>query len=116
MVAKAPNWQLLAKELVKGTGELICLHGLSQLDEETYQRVMQAADRIEFEPPMLQTGGELWRRLLARIPDGRPISKVLMHLARLPARSLESLVLAVITEPQWARELLEGLGQSEQVV
>ena len=65
VVARATNWQLLAKELVKGTAELICLHGLNTLREDIYKRVVYCADRIEFEPWMLQTGGELWRLLLA---------------------------------------------------
>ena len=95
--------------LVKGTAELICLHGLNSLSDDTYQRVIYAVDNIEFEPWMLQTGGELWRRLLELIPPGGPIADVLMRLARLPAQSLESLVRAVIEQPQWARELLTAL-------
>ncbi len=110
VVGRGTNWQLLAKELVKGTAELICLHGLNHLSDDTYQCVMDAADKIEFEPWMLQTGGELWRRLLALVPSGRPIADVLMHLARLPAKSLEFLMLAVIEQPQRARELLAALG------
>lgn len=110
VVARAGIWQMLAKELVKGTAELICLHGLNNLSDDTYRRVMDAADRIEFEPWMLQTGGELWRRLLAVVPDGRPIADILMRLARLPAKSLEPLMLAVIEQPEWARELVAGLG------
>jgi hypothetical protein len=110
VVARARNWTLLAKELVKGTAELICLHGLNTLDDETYRQVMRATDRIEYEPWMLQTGGELWRRLLAVLPDDRPQAEMLMHLARLPGHSLQSLVQAVIEQPQWARELLASLG------
>jgi hypothetical protein len=106
VAAKGTNWQILTKELVKGTAELLCLHGLNRLSDDTYQSVMDAADRIEFEPWMLQTGGELWRRLLAVIPNGRPLAGVLMHLARLPAKSLESVMLAVIERPELARELL----------
>jgi hypothetical protein len=112
VVARGANWYLLAKELVKGTAELICLHGLNKLSDETYQRVMHHTDRIEFEPWMLQTGGELWRRLLAVLPSDRPLAEMLMHMARLPARALESLMLAVIEQPDWARELLAGLGAS----
>ena len=59
---------------------------------------------------MLQTGGELWRRLLALVPNGRLVAYIMMHLARLPAKSLESLMLAVIERPQWASELLSGIG------
>jgi hypothetical protein len=33
-----------------------------------------------------------------------------MHLARLPAKSLESLMLAVIERPRSARKQLAGLG------
>jgi hypothetical protein len=113
VVSKGTNWQLVAKELVKGTAELICLHGLNRLTDETYQQVMSAADGVDFEPWMLQTGGELWRRLLAVLPAGRPLAEMLMHLARLPARSLETLLLAVIEQPPWARELLAGLGASD---
>jgi hypothetical protein len=108
VVAKATNWHVLTKELVKGTAELICLHGLNRLREETYRSVMDAADRLELEPWMLQSGGELWRRLLAAIPGGAPVATVLMHLARLPAKPLESIIAAVIERPEAAQGLLAG--------
>jgi hypothetical protein len=111
VVSRGTNWQLVAKELVKGTAELVCLHGLNTLSDETYAGVMDAADRLEFEPWMLQTGGELWRRLLAVIPVGQPLADVLMHLARLPPNSLESLILAVIERPEVASEFFERLGR-----
>jgi len=111
VVGKGTNWQLLTKELVKGTAELICMHGINTLPDDTYQKVMDAADRIEYEPWMLQTGGELWRRLLAVVPDREPIAKVLMHIARLPAQSLQSLIQAVIEQPESAKTALDGLGK-----
>src|SRR5215510_1840358 len=40
--ASGVNWHLLIKELVKGTAELICLHGLNHLSDDTYQRVLHA--------------------------------------------------------------------------
>src|SRR5262245_16454491 len=113
VVANAANWWILVHELVKGTAELICLHGLNNLSDETYKHVVRQTDRIEFEPWMLQSGAELWRRLLALLPEGRPLAEMLMHLARLPAKSLECLMLAVIEQPEWARELLAGLGASD---
>lgn len=112
VVGRGTNWQLVAKELVKGTAELICLHGLNRLTDDTYQQVIGAADGVDYEPWMLQTGGELWRRLLAVLPSGRPVAEMLMHLARLPARSLETLVLAVIEQPTRASELLADLSVS----
>jgi hypothetical protein len=114
VVGRGTNWQLLTKELVKGTAELICMHGINELSDDIYRSVMDAADRIEFEPWMLQTGGELWRRLLAVVPERRPIAKVLMHLARLPANSLQSLVRAVIEQPEWAREILASSGDKDE--
>jgi hypothetical protein len=109
VVAKATNWHVLAKEFVKGTAELICLHGLNHLSDDTYRRVMDATDKLELEPWMLQSGGELWRRLLASIPDGRPLARVLMHLARLPPRALEAMIAAVIERPEWAQGRLAEL-------
>lgn len=63
---------------------------------------------------MLQTGSELWRRLLPLLPDDRPVAEMLMHLARLPARSLETLMLAVVEDEDWAKELLAILGQEQR--
>ena len=109
VVARATNWYFLAKELVKGTAEVICLHGLSHLGDDVYQNVMRQADKIEYEPWQLQTGGELWRRLLCVLPNATPLQSALMHLARLPAESLERVMLAVIEQPQSAREELAHL-------
>ncbi len=100
--ATGTNWLLLAKELVKGTAELICLHGLNRLDDDMYQRVIQATDHLDLEPWMLQSGGELWRRLLASLSDGAPIARVLMHLALLPPEALQSVMTAVIEQPEAA--------------
>lgn len=116
VVAMATNWQLLTKELVKGTAELICLHGLNNLSEDTYLNVVDAADHIEYEPWMLQTGGELWRRLLAVVPDHQPIAEILMHIARLPPDSLHSLIEAVIEKPEWAKEILASFGDKEATI
>jgi hypothetical protein len=114
VVGAGTNWQLITKELVKGTADLICLHGLNTLDDETYRIVMDTADRIEYEPWMLQTGGELWRRLLTVIPQSPPIAQILMQLARLPPNSLHTLIEAVIEKPDFAREILATLGRQNQ--
>jgi hypothetical protein len=115
VVGRATNWQLLTKELVKGTAELICLHGLNSLSDEMYRMVTDTADRIEYEPWMLQTGGELWRRFLAAAPEGRPLAPLLMHMARLPPMALESLMQAVIEQQPQARCLLAGLGEEGEL-
>lgn len=107
--AKGITWQLLAIELVKGTAELICLHGMSQLQDSTYHQVIKATDRIELEPWMLQSGGELWRRLLAAVPDDCSIARVLMHLALLPGNALHSIMAEIIEESASAPDQLRNL-------
>ncbi len=111
VVARGTNWQLLAKELVKGTAELICLHGLNTLSNDTYRRVIDITDRVDHEPWMLQSGGELWRRLLAAVPDHCSIAHILMRLARLPAEPLQSVIADVITESASASRSLANLVQ-----
>ena len=54
-------------------------------------------------------GGELWRRFLIAVPDDLPLAKVLMHLARLPAEDLESLIATVIEQPEKATARLASL-------
>ena len=112
--ARAKNLQLLAKELIKGTVELICLHGLNQLSDDLYQRVIHVTDRFDIEPWMIQSGGELWRRLLAALPDDRPIAHVLMHLARTPAGRLESVLAQVIEQSEGASHHLAALIKSAE--
>lgn len=111
VVGKAWVWPLLSHELVKGTTELICLHGINTLDEDTYRRVMEVTDHIEFEHWHMMAGSELWRRLLAAIPGDRPLADTLMRIARLKPKALESLMFAVVEDTEWARELIGGLGE-----
>jgi len=113
VVGKAWTWPLLSHELAKGTAELICMHGLNQMDATMYEGVLKAADRLEYEPWMLQIGPEFWRQFLPLLPDGQPVAEILMDMARLPARELECLMFAVIEDKDWARELLAGLGQGD---
>lgn len=111
VVARGTNWQLLAKELVKGTAELICLHGLNALSDDAYRRVIDITDRVDHEPWMLQSGGELWRRLLAAVPDDCSVAHILMHLARLPAETLQSIIADVITGSEPASRRLADLSR-----
>jgi hypothetical protein len=109
VVARAWSWTLLVHELVKGTTELICLHGLNELDDDTYEIVMREADRIDYEIWMLQAGGELWRRLLSVLPKDVPLAECIMHIARLDPIPLEMLMMDVVEDPQSARGALAVL-------
>jgi hypothetical protein len=109
VVAKAWNWPLVLHELVKGVAELVCLHGLNELDDATYKAVTDEADQIEYEPWLLQAGPEMWRRFLAVLPAGRPLAEMLMHVARLEPQPLEDLMLAVIEAPEKAKRWMARL-------
>lgn len=110
VMGRGVNWYLAAKELVKGSAELICMHGLTDLNDEEYRLVVDRADRLAYEPWMLQTGGELWRRLLAVAPQHFPIAELLMHMARLPPEPLHALLVSVIEQTDLAREVMASLG------
>jgi hypothetical protein len=110
VVGKAWNFPFVLHELSKGTAELVCLHGLNTLDDETYTQVTAEADQIEYETWALQAGPEMWRRLLAVLPADRPLAEMLMHIARLDPEPLEELMLAVVNDPDRARRRLRWLG------
>jgi hypothetical protein len=106
IVAKAFAWPLLAHELVKGTAELVSLHGLNSLDNECYEAVMTATERVDFEPWHMQAGTELWRLFLAVIPADRSLSEVFMHIAQLDPRRFEAVMMAIVEEPEAARSAI----------
>ena len=106
VVARAWSWTLLIHELVKGTAELISLHGLNELDDNTYATVMQEADQVDHEIWMLQAGGDLWRRFLKIAPRDIPLSVTLMNVARMNPEYLESLMLTVFEAPDTAMRTL----------
>lgn len=111
VVAKAWAFNIVLKELIKGTAELISLHGLNSMDDLIYSTVMDEADQLEHEVWMLQTGPELWRRFIAVLPEDRTTAEMLMHVARLDPDPLEDLMMAVVEDPDHARVLLRNLGQ-----
>ena len=111
VVAKSWNWPTVLHELVKGTAELVCLHGLNGLDDRMYAQVTDEADQIEYETWLLQAGPEMWRRFLAVLPHDRELAEMLMHVARLEPAALEELMLNILEEPDRARRRLRGLGR-----
>jgi hypothetical protein len=115
VMAQAVIWPLLVHELVKGTAELVCLHGLNELDAETYSGVVREADKLEEEVWLMQAGAELWRRLLAAMRPGRSLPTTLMSLAKLPPQTLEEVMLAVARDPVAARPLIGALSPPSEV-
>lgn len=109
VVAKAMVWPLLIHELIKGTVELICLHGLNQMDEESYLATMDVTEHVEHEVPMLQVGPEIFARLLAVAPRELPIAQTLMHIAMMQPEILEKFMFDMIETPNRATETVRKL-------
>ena len=111
--ARAWMWPLLSHELTKGTAELICLHGLNDLDEATYRYVTHEADKIEHEIWMMQAGGGLWRRFLAAIPSANLLAESLMHVARMAPEPLEQLLMDLMEHPFTAKATIADFFDQE---
>jgi len=106
VVAKSKYWILLLHELTKGTMELISLHGLNDIDGDTYQIVMEEADQIEFEVWMMQSGLELYRRFLGSVPRDVPVPTAFMAVARMPADQHERYSFALLENSESAALML----------
>jgi hypothetical protein len=71
VVAVGRTFVILCQELVKGSMELISLHGLKDLSEEDLKIVYAFADKRVDEPRYIQISSEIWRSLLAFIKHYR---------------------------------------------
>ncbi len=109
VVAKALTWPLLSHELVKGTVELICLHGINELDLGTYLDVTEVTDPIELEPWLLCVGAEFWRRMLEIFPKTKSHARAIMQIAMLDPEPLDEFMLAVVESPDLATQMIEEL-------
>ncbi len=109
VVAKAWIWPLLSHELVKGTAELVCLHGLNRMEDEVYEQVIAAADKIEYEIWLMQAGSTLWRKLLKVLPPGSELPFVLMQMAMLAPHKLEELMFEIVESPHLATSSIRRL-------
>ena len=109
VVAKAWVFPILVHELVKGTVELICLHGLNELDEEVYRAVVDEADQLEYEAWLLQAGPEMWRKFIAAAPRTQPLSRTIMQISKLDPDPLDELMIQVIEDPNRATDVMSRL-------
>ncbi|MFK7769411.1 MAG: hypothetical protein AB8B55_19495 [Mariniblastus sp.] len=108
VVAKAITWPLLIHELVKGTMELICLHGLNDLSNEDYVTVMDETEHLEYEIPMIQIGPEIFRRFLGVLPREIPLAQCVMKVANLEPIDLEEFLFEMIESPNRATDMLRS--------
>jgi hypothetical protein len=109
VMAKSLIWPLVCHELIKGTAELVCLHGLNKMSPETLEAVTKVTDGIELEVWLMQAGSELWRRLLSLIPPAVELPRVLMEIALLPPDEVERLMIGVAEQSAEARRWIARL-------
>ena len=107
--ARAWFFPLLIHELVKGTVELICLHGLNHLEESVYQAVIGEADQLDYEAWLLQAGPEMWRKFIAAAPRNVPLAKTIMRIAKLDPIPLDKLMIQIIEDPNRATDVMTKL-------
>ena len=53
----------------------------------------------------MQSGLELYRRLLELLPRGLPIAESMMHIAQMPADLHEVFTMAIVDDPQRASRI-----------
>ena len=104
--ARATFWSLLIHELVKGTVELLCLHGLNRIDDKDYKVVMDHTEHLEFEIPMLQIGGAVFRRLLEARPKEIPLADCIAGVSKMEPLVLESLMDHLIKSPNRSTDMI----------
>ncbi len=106
VIGKAIVWPLLLHELVKGSMELICLHGMNELPSEDYDVVMDHTEHIEYEVPMLQVGPEFYQRFLRVNPREIALADCVMAVARMEPVELEEFFFDMIESPETAEKTL----------
>lgn len=109
VVAVGKCLPILVHELVKGTVELLMLHGLAELHDDLYAEVIAATDHIEYERPMFEVGPTLYRRWLEIVPSGVTDAEGLMRVAKQDPDVVESLMLATIEDPEAASEIMSHI-------
>ena len=109
VVAKAIIWPLLLHELVKGSMELICLHGMTDLDSGDFDTVMNQTEHLEYEVPMLQIGADFFQRFLKIVPQGAELSDCVMCVSMMEPIELEELMFDMIEAPEEAKKRLTQL-------
>jgi len=110
--AAATIWPLLVHELVKGTMELVCLHGLNTLKDEDYQVVLERTDHVEYEIPMLQIGGAIFRRLLQARPREIPLAQCVAEISKMDSVDIDQLFDSLIESPNRATDMIRSAHDS----
>ena len=114
VVAKAIVWPLLLHELVKGSMELICLHGMSDMPTSDFDVVMDYTEHLEYEVPMIQMGPEFYQRFLKVVPPELALADCVMAVSVMEPIELEEFLFDMIEAPETARQTLANGVEPEE--
>jgi hypothetical protein len=110
VVANARSFPVLCQELVKGSMETICMHGLEGISKEDLQKIYHFADAIKDEPRYIQIGSHVWRNVLElrkKLQIGIP--ELVMKIALLEVNEIEDLFENLLDEDY--EKVLETIGE-----
>jgi len=111
VVAKAIVWPLLLHELVKGSMELICLHGMTDMPTKDFDVVMDYTEHLEYEVPMIQMGPVFYTRFLNVIPTELAFADCVMAVSMMEPIAQEEFWFDMIEAPTTAqRTLTDAVG------
>lgn len=106
--ATATFWPMLVHELIKGSVELICLHGMSDVSESEFQIALEYTDHIEYEIPMLQIGGTIFRQFLLARPREIKLAECIMHVSKFAPLALEQFMFHLFESPNQATTMIRS--------
>ncbi len=115
VVAKAVCFPVLVQELIKGTMELLSMHGLQHLSRGQLKSLYKQADKLEDEPYLIQIGPHLWRSFLKVVPKDSKLANVVARLATKEPQFVHNLLSELIEnihnnqDPANVRKALEEL-------
>ena len=110
VVVNARSFPVLCQELVKGSMETICMHGLEGISKEDLQKIYHFADAIKDEPRYIQIGSHVWRNVLElrkKLQIGIP--ELVMKIALLEVNEIEDLFENLLDEDY--EKVLETIGE-----
>lgn len=104
IVANAISFPVLCQELVKGVMEMICLHGLQNINKNDLDKIYYFADDIQNEPMYIQIGTSIWRNVLE-------INKILLKNNKI---NLPELIMKISTmKPNEIEDFFEKMNEND---
>ena len=106
--ATATFWPMLVHELIKGSVELICLHGMNSVTDREFEIALERTDHVEYEIPMLQIGGTIFQRFLMARPREISLAECIMHVSKLEPLVLEQFMFHLFESPNRATDMVRS--------